>query len=110
MTAADDATVLDYRAPPQPHRDDTLARSMVLVGWGIFVSSITQTYSSMLADLPIRDLLQERLGALKTSTFFAIAMSPWYFKPLAGLLSDAFPLLGTRRKSYMILGAVAAGF
>ena len=37
------------------------------------------------------------------ATFFAIAMSPWYFKPIAGLLSDAFPIFGSRRKSYMIL-------
>ena len=29
----------------------------------------------------------------------------WNVKPVAGLLSDAFPLFGTRRRHYMILGA-----
>jgi predicted MFS family arabinose efflux permease len=82
---------------------------MLLVGWGIFVSTFTQTFGGLVADLPIRDLLQERVGTLKMSTFFAVAMSPWFFKPVAGLLSDAFPLFGTRRKSYMIVGALAAG-
>ena len=58
----------------------------------------------------VRDILQDKVGTLKMATFFAVAMSPWYFKPIAGLLSDAFPIFGTRRKSYMILGAIAAGF
>jgi MFS family permease len=88
----------------------SLGRSMLLVGWGIFVSTLTQTFPGLVADLPIRDILQEKVGTLKMATFFAVAMSPWYFKPIAGLLSDAFPIFGTRRKSYMILGAIAAGF
>lgn len=91
------------------YRPNTLRRSMVLVGWGVFVSTIAQTYSGLIADLPLRDLLQDKVGPLRMSTFFAVAMSPWYFKPLAGLLSDAFPLMGTRRKSYMILGAAVGG-
>lgn len=87
----------------------SLARSMLLVGWGIFVTTLTQTYPGLVADLPIRDMLQDKVGTLRMATFFAIGMSPWYFKPIAGLLSDAFPIFGTRRKSYMILGAIAAG-
>jgi predicted MFS family arabinose efflux permease len=41
--------------------------------------------------------------------FFTLAGLPWYFKILAGLLSDSFPLLGTRRRHYLIFsGALAA--
>ena len=41
--------------------------------------------------------------------FFLIAVSPWNFKPIAGLLCDAVPLFGTRRRSYVILSAALAG-
>lgn len=103
------ATEPDRTLPYATSATHSLGRSMLLVGWGIFVSTVTQTYPGLVADLPIRDMLQEKVGTLKMATFFAVAMSPWYFKPIAGLLSDAFALLGTRRKSYMILGALAAG-
>ena len=36
---------------------------------------------------------------------------PWYFKPFAGILTDAFPLFGSRRRSYLLVStglAVAA--
>src|SRR4029450_12919984 len=33
------------------------------------------------------------------------ASFPWNVKPLAGILSDAFPLFGTRRRHYMLLAA-----
>jgi hypothetical protein len=29
----------------------------------------------------------------------------WYLKPVAGILTDAYPLFGRRRKSYILLGA-----
>ena len=35
---------------------------------------------------------------------------PWNVKPIAGILSDTFPLFGTRRRHYMLLAAgLAAG-
>jgi len=99
--------VLDY--VPDEARANSLARSMTIVGWGIFASTITQTYPLQLGDQVIRAILQKEVGTVRTATFFAIAMSPWYMKPIAGLLSDALPLLGTRRKGYMMLGSAAAG-
>ncbi len=94
---------------PVEARANSLARSMTLVGWGIFASTVTQTYSLELGDQVIRSILQKEVGTVRTATFFAVAMSPWYLKPVAGLLSDAFPLFGTRRKAYMVLGSAAAG-
>jgi MFS family permease len=59
--------------------------------------------------LPLQWMLKEglRLGAEDVAWFFAIALTPWYFKPLAGLLSDALPLFGSRRRAYLIAGASA---
>lgn len=105
ILSAPEAPPLDARPPG----GRGLGRTILLIGWGIFVSTISQTFPGQLGDLPIRDLLQSRVGTVRMATFFAVAMSPWYFKPIAGLFSDAFPLRGTRRKSYMILGALLGG-
>jgi predicted MFS family arabinose efflux permease len=46
-------------------------------------------------------------------TFFAISTIPWVIKPVYGIISDFFPLLGRRRFSYLVLSsslAAAAGF
>ena len=39
--------------------------------------------------------------------FFIIAGMAWYLKPLAGTLSDYFPIFGTRRYSYILGGSAA---
>src|SRR5690242_10280994 len=47
------------------------------------------------------------------ANFFAIAGLPWLIKPLYGMISDFFPLLGRRRFSYLVLSSslsAAAGF
>src|SRR5206468_778021 len=61
--------------------------------------------------LPTTFLLKDHLhlGREQNAIFFFWATFAWNLKPLAGILTDAFPLLGTRRRSYMILGAGAAG-
>src|SRR5689334_25067235 len=99
---------IGYRNPS----DDpaSLRRAIVLVGWAVFVSTITQTFPRMLPELPLRHLLQDKVGTVAMASFFLVAMSPWYFKPIAGLFSDAFPIAGTRRRSYFILGACVGGF
>ena len=42
-------------------------------------------------------------------SFFFWVTFPWLIKPLVGVLADAFPLFGTRRRHYMMLGSAAAG-
>ena len=37
------------------------------------------------------------------AAFFLLASTPWFIKPLYGLISDFLPLFGQRRKSYMLL-------
>jgi MFS family permease len=48
------------------------------------------------------------LSAGQVATFFSIAVVPWLFKPVYGLLSDFVPLFGYRRKSYFIGGSALA--
>jgi MFS family permease len=49
--------------------------------------------------------LKERLGlsAAQVGAFGTITLIPWVIKPVYGIASDAFPLLGRRRKSYFLL-------
>lgn len=61
---------------------------------------------------PLQYYLKEVLHYTEVSTaaFFASLVLPWTIKPVYGLISDYFPLLGYRRKSYLlILNLVATG-
>ena len=57
------------------------------------------------ADLPLKFLLKDSLqmSPAAISAFFAIGAFTNYIKPLAGILTDAFPLFHTRRRHYLIL-------
>ncbi len=85
-------------------------RIMMLVGIGymFFMFSDPQGGSMGLA---IKVILKDQLHLEPTqiAAFFGIANMAWYFKPLAGLLTDNFPLLGTRRKGYLVVSALLAG-
>jgi MFS family permease len=48
------------------------------------------------------------MSAAQVATFFSMAVVPWLFKPVYGLLSDFVPIFGYRRRSYFILGAALA--
>ncbi|OWZ13956.1 Folate-Biopterin Transporter [Phytophthora megakarya] len=43
-----------------------------------------------------------------TTLYYSVSFFPWNLKPLYGLLSDSVPLLGYRRKSYIVLCEVCA--
>lgn len=40
---------------------------------------------------------------MQVDTFKAIAGVPWMIKPLYGFVTDTFPILGRRRRPYLIL-------
>src|SRR4029077_19064951 len=58
-----------------------------------------------------RLLLKSELqfNAQTLSAFMLMATFAWNVKPVAGILSDAFPLFGTRRRHYMLIGAGMSG-
>ena len=86
----------------------SLRRYAALVGWGLLVTTLGQIMGSgSIGYLPLRFLLKDQLHASPTdmAAFFFWAVLPWSFKPIAGLLTDGMPLLGTRRRYYLIIGS-----
>jgi predicted MFS family arabinose efflux permease len=62
------------------------------------------------SDQTVTLTLKERLGlsASQVATFGWITLIPWVIKPVYGLISDALPLFGRRRKSYFLLTCALA--
>ena len=95
-------------AAPAAAESDSLLRWSVVVAAGMVASNLALPD---LLDLPFKNLLRTelKLGRDEVSLFMSLAALPWYFKILAGLLSDSFPLLGTHRRHYLIFsGALGA--
>lgn len=85
-----------------------LWRVSVVVAMGVMATSLAQ--DKILGRIPLRNLLKNglHLDRSATATFlFAIGFA-WYVKPLFGAVIDAFPLLGSRRRSYMVIGSALA--
>jgi predicted MFS family arabinose efflux permease len=88
----------------------TIRQYYIMVGLGAFVTTIAQP--GVIGRLPFSLLLKNQLhfNAETLATFMFTATFAWNVKPIAGILSDSFPLFGTRRRHYMLLGAgLAAG-
>lgn len=76
---------------------------VLLFGTMYFVQGIAEPTEGLIAQ-PVRKLLTSwGRSAAEVAAFGAILALPWSFKPLYGLLSDFVPLLGTRRRSYLLL-------
>ncbi len=81
----------------------------LIVGCGIFVSTFAQ--AGVLGLYPLRFLLKDKLGEgpLRVALFMQLANMPWNIKILAGIISDAVPLFGTRRRHYLLFSSLLAG-
>jgi predicted MFS family arabinose efflux permease len=90
-------------SPPAARRRDYL----VMVAIGAFATTFAQQRSTF-GNYPILFLLKERLhfGREQVAEFFMWATFAWSMKPLAGVLTDAFPIRGSRRRAYLILGGL----
>ena len=69
------------------------------LGWPISVGELS--FNGLLKD-------QLKLSPHEVTAFWAVAGLSWYLKPLAGLITDAYPLFGTRRRGYMLWGTIVA--
>jgi hypothetical protein len=80
----------------------------VVVIIGILATTLAQP--QVLARLPLQNLLKNTLHVDRTANaeFFFWAGLAWYMKPVVGLLTDAFPIFGSRRRSYILVGACLA--
>ena len=56
----------------------------------------------VLGHIPLQNLLKNELHVDRAANaaFFFWMTFVWYFKPFFGIVTDAFPLFGSRRKSY----------
>jgi Na+/melibiose symporter-like transporter len=79
-----------------------------VVAWGVVVTYLG--WPQLLARLPLGLALKNGLGLppQDVAAFWAVATVPWYGKPLLGLLVDARPLAGTRRRGYLLAASAAA--
>lgn len=95
-------------APAPPRTGITLMQYAVLVAAGAFATTFAQ--QKMLGNLPTSILLKEhfKLNPEQVASFWLWAVFAWNLKPIAGIFTDAFPLFGTRRRHYMMAGAILA--
>ncbi|HOE69407.1 MAG TPA: MFS transporter [Candidatus Omnitrophota bacterium] len=63
-----------------------------------------------LPSLAINFLLKDRIGLTpaQLSYFQAVTLIAWIVKPLWGMISDLCPILGSRRRSYLVLTSLFA--
>ncbi len=92
---------------PVPRRDAT-SRLMLFFALVYLVEGVGQV-SGLIAQ-PLTYYLKQAQGwsALQVTAYFALFNFPWIIKPLYGLLSDAVPIFGYRRKTYLIAANVLA--
>ncbi len=85
-----------------------IRKAAIIVVAGVLATTLAQP--GVLGLIPLKNLLKNELHADRaaTSAFFFLIGIPWYIKPVTGVLTDAFPLFGRRRKSYLLLSALAA--
>src|ERR1700728_1735478 len=72
------------------------------------ITAVTLSQQNAIALVPLKNLLKSELheGKSATAAFFFWLGIAWYCKPFFGIFIDAFPLFGTRRKSYILTGSV----
>jgi hypothetical protein len=101
--------VPELEPPPIITSAADLRRTIFLISVGLFITSIGQP--SVIGNLPFRFLFKNQFhwDAEQQANFFAIATFAWYFKPVAGLICDSFPLFGTRRRAYLMYSSALAG-
>lgn len=80
----------------------------IVITAGLFATSLAQP--QILAGIPLENLLKNELHVDRAANaaFFFWASIAWYFKPLVGVITDSFPLFGSRRKSYLLISTSLA--
>src|SRR5579863_4678788 len=86
--------------------------SIWLIALVIVVGNIAGTMGAadQLCKIPLQNLLKNVLHVSRedTARFFFLTGLFFYLKPLAGILTDAFPLFKTRRRYYLLFSSVLA--
>ena len=93
----------------QPRPDGT-SQLMLFFAIAYAVEGIGQAKAGIVWQ-PLTYFLKEARGwsPVEISASLSVLDVPWMIKPLYGLISDFLPLAGYRRRSYLLLAALAAG-
>jgi MFS family permease len=85
------------------HRD--LRALALIIIFGIFSTTMAQPQA--LGRLPLQFLLKNDVHVTREqmAEFFFWCGLAWYLKPFAGILTDAFPFFGTRRRHYLLFSS-----
>lgn len=96
--------------PPQRNpalQERNLTHLALIIIFGIFATTLPQP--QVLGRLPLSILLKsEGVSRTQLASFFFLCGLAWYFKPFAGILTDAFPLFRTRRRHYLLISSILA--
>lgn len=80
----------------------------LLCGAMYFIQGLAEPTEGLIAQ-PVRSLLGSwGQSAADISAFGMWIAVPWSLKPIYGLLTDFFPILGSRRRNYLLLVSAAA--
>jgi hypothetical protein len=111
MTAAALEPPAGPASPATASRSGYLQAVMLIVA-GFLATTLAQP--QVLARLPLANMMKNELGLSRSAVagFFFLCGLPWYFKIVAGIVTDAFPVLGSRRKVYLVAASAltAAGW
>lgn len=103
-SAAEPAVPVYHGAPEQ---SSTARRDAFLIGTGWLGTGLALS----VAELPFNYLLKDQLHLTPDALagFMLVAGIPTYIKPLVGILTDAIPIFGTRRRHYLLISLLCAG-
>jgi hypothetical protein len=114
--AVPDSRAASREVQPEPRQGEApsagkLRKYFFLIGPGFVVLTLLRPEKGI-GLLPLQFLMKQQLhfSPLDMAKFFSIAAISWYLKPLAGMLSDHFPILGSRRHIYMMAGSLSMTF
>lgn len=84
-------------------QQQSLLNATIVIVVGLLATTLAQ--AQVLGHIPLQNLLKNELHVDRTANaaFFFYNQLPWYFKPIAGIFTDAFPFMGSRRRSYLLV-------
>ncbi len=100
---------INHPAPSRTLEDDRhISRLMLFFAIVYVVEGIGQARVGIIYQ-PLTYYLKETgWTPVQVTAYFAVLNFPWIIKPVFGLVSDFVPLLGYRRKSYLIVSSLCA--
>lgn len=110
LTTRDEEAAAAAASPEVPAPPEEGGYHAVGEGWLVNTGWLFTGLALSLSQLPFKLMLKSGMGFSpdQLAGFMAIANIPIYIKPLVGILSDAVPFCGTRRRDYLLWGLLGA--